>query len=379
MALSHLGLADRAAVFFQDLIREDPGYLPARNGLGLARLRQRRAVEARALLEEVVACWPDHQEAVFHLALAEFACGHPHEAEARLAAMIPHSSHAVEATRRLVSHYWAERRLAEAKAVLDRMLRGHPGQRDVIFLRATLLAEEGEFDLAAEELQELVATKPASMMHLLELVRVERARGRFAEAEEALARARAEGAPEDLEAFGTSSLDQLAADLAREKASGQRVNFTVREVRAILRGSKDRNKRLYALRQLASAQSRDVVRREVSDHLGDPDPEIRKAALHLLGRAGLVELEQIKAALADEDAGVRTSAAPVAMAFRGRREAVELMLASLQREEDAGAFRAIHDALKDVSGTSVFLEPGAETKDARRREIVDAWFERLAR
>jgi hypothetical protein len=152
----------------------------------------------------------------------------------------------------------------------------------------------------------------------------------------------------------------------------------VREVRAILRGSKDRTKRLHALSQLASAQSQEVVRREVSEYLNDPDPELRKSSLRLLRTRRVLEPGDVKAALADADATVRAAAAPMAVLFPGR-EGVEVLLASLQREEDPAAFRALHDTLKDVSKTSVFLEPGAEAKPEKRAALVEAWFDRLAR
>jgi hypothetical protein len=211
-----------------------------------------------------------------------------------------------------------------------------------------LKADEADFDGAAEELRGLVAKKPARARYLLELASLERARGRFVDAEAALVRAREEGTPEELADIGMSVLDQLASDLARERVSGHRVNYTLREVRGILRGSKDQAKRIAALNRMASAPSAEVVRQEITAYLRDPDPEVRKHTLRLLAVRKLVEAPEIKLALADSEPSVRAAAAPLAVLLK-EREAVELLLAVMQKEDDPAAFRALQARRGDRS------------------------------
>ena len=43
------------------------------------------------------------------------------------------------------------------------------------------------------------------------------------------------------------------------------------------------------------------------------------------------------------------------------------------------SLRSFHDILKEVSGIKLDFDPGAEAKPEKRAELVDAWFERLAR
>lgn len=281
-----------------------------------------------------------------------------------------------EAALELVRLLDREERLPEALLVLDVARQKRPAEAALLVARAGVLRDLGR---RAEALQDLTAAvagaaagavAPALLFEWAELAALH---GEFAVARTALDRLLGEGAGVAAreQAFLAQHRDEVAR-LQECLANRQRLRpARVRDLLGELRGGAVPADRLQAFTVLQKIGG-PIGERAVAAILGDADPDLRAAGVRAAAVATATLPEFCAVALTDPAAAVRAAGAERAASLP-QAEAVALLLPILRSETDAMAFAALHQALRQSTGTGAALTAAAAADPAVRAQHVLQW------
>jgi Tfp pilus assembly protein PilF len=139
----------RAVPLLEQVVAESPDRLPAVEALARVRERQGRVAEAIALRQQVHASRKPSPTELVHLGELAMGVGNTAVALASLEAARAGQGRTFRHDLELGVLYLAERRLAEARAALDRVPSSHPGYPMALFKRAQVSVLLGEPDQRA--------------------------------------------------------------------------------------------------------------------------------------------------------------------------------------------------------------------------------------
>ncbi|MGC6486045.1 MAG: hypothetical protein ACON4Z_00230 [Planctomycetota bacterium] len=267
----------------------------------------------------------------------------------------------------------------EALHVLD-LACGQDGDESLRLARAGVLRDLAHNDLALVDLEEYLARRGRAAVEpgtLLELAQVAWLAGEREAAQQALRDLRRH--------HGASAWLATHGELVRQwsvRVETQTPTSDVgdlRDVFAQLRSAPRVADRMRLLQRLASAprgEGRAPVRlRAIAIACADASPAVRARALQLAEENGLEELAFWATGLQDPAPLVRRFAAR-GLARAPGAGASDALLAALEREADAAAFRALHMALE--RSLAVELPLGDEHSEAARARAVEEWRKRCS-
>jgi hypothetical protein len=156
------------------------------------------------------------------------------------------------------------------------------------------------------------------------------------------------------------------------------------EFAALIRGGKDLDSRLRALKTMATRSGPDAAGFKVEDArlavfiaFRTEEPTLRAEALRL-GIAVFEDPDQVLLeGLRDPDAFVRGMAAALVSELDPRPTSLEApLMARLSVEADAYVFRQLHEALRVLTGADILLPFGAAENPEGRQKIAQQWRDR---
>lgn len=267
----------------------------------------------------------------------------------------------------------------EALAVVETALtRGEVPALQVC--RAGLLRDLGRRGEAAAALQALLRAHGPAAMHpglLFELAELHWLVGDHDGAEATLRDLRQAHGDDPWCTSNAAALDGLGEELATASAPPR---VRVRDLLGSLRGGATVADRVRLLGELVAMADRETdARREylrgraLAIACGDDSPAVRARAVQLMQPHPDDAESFCREALADPAPLVRRCAAErAAECLRG--DAVPLLLAALEREDDADAFAAMHAQLRQLCEAGPELQDAADP--AARAEVRHAWRQR---
>jgi len=178
------------------------------------------------------------------------------------------------------------------------------------------------------------------------------------------------------------AIDGLATEIATRQTP---VRARVRDLLGSLRGADSPSDRIRLLGDLVALSGqehgdrRDYLHsRAVAIGCADDSPAVRARAIQLAEPGTDAGDSFARAALDDEAPLVRRCAAARVADF-APAAAMGLLVAAIARENDADAFRAMHEALSRLVSDPPNLAPGAEGDAATRVLVARAWGQRCSR
>lgn len=300
----------------------------------------------------------------------------PPRTEAELRNDLATGGDPVGAALALVALFDAEERLPESLLVLASAA-GRAGEVPALMAaRAGVLRDLGRRREAAEILLRLQREQPRHFGPglWLELAELEYLEGHREAAGEAMRQLRAlVDAPAFVQQheFEVRTLEQSIALAAPAKS------VRVRDLLGDLRGAEDAARRLLVF-QLLTKQGGDAAGRACCIAVGDADARVRSAGVAAAEVDRSLLPDFCAKALSDPEASVREAGARRCAALP-RDEAATLLLPVLASEQNALAFAAEHEVLRELFGTAEPLTAAAALDEGRRAEVVAFWQERFAR
>jgi len=275
------------------------------------------------------------------------------------------------AARRLADLLGRQERHAEALFCVEAGLARNPSSGLLRYTKGVLLFDLYRLDAAKAVLEPLLANKVLGKYAKEYMFRVCLLKGEIAQArklcEELLAM---DGLDEQHKKLYTAMSDQVT-----------RGDLGVVDCYAVLRGHKRIKVRVDVLGKLARNDAPSVATRALRIAANSQEAFMRVEALRLLVRRSSQPVADLKVGFADLDAKVRAMAATVAGAMskthpRRVSELVPMVLETLAAEKDSYAFRALHQALCELTGITVALPFGAAKDPEERSRLVKSWRER---
>ena len=168
----------------------------------------------------------------------------------------------------------------------------------------------------------------------------------------------------------------LYQNLAEQVTRGE---LGVVDCYSVLRGHKSIKVRIGVLGMLASrGKTIGVASRALQIAANSTEPMLRIEAIRLLASSSGQPLKDMEFGFLDMDAKVRAMAATVSPALVKQTPALKaaltkMVLNAMETEQDAYAFRSMHEAMRAITGTLMEIPFGAAKDPEQRNKLAKAW------
>jgi predicted Zn-dependent protease len=259
----------------------------------------------------------------------------------------------------------------EALAVLDAVLDNEPKEPALVIAKAEVLGDQLRH-AEGVALLDLHGDRVNPVVRLHRRALLMRRSGDLTEAAKLLDELLAKHAEDASVKASLSELQATRAEVENERRRGGVSRRTGRELLGFLRYAPQATQRVNAVRALCEVGRPRTLQHAVRWALRDPDDTVRAVAV----QAGVSRCENaaefVATALQDRSANVRSSAAASAVGL-GKSVVLPRLVAALEREADAYAFRSLHKALAAVAGDEVSMPFDAEQTAEGRARVAAEW------
>ena len=296
-------------------------------------------------------------------AKAWIATGMPAEGERALRELLRDPVEGPSAAFALIDLLTLDERFGDAIAVMAAVRAASPERVDLALVHARLLHDVWSLDEAARILDGLFGEHPDLALLALQRAELSVARGERERAAAFLAAVTGD------DAFVRSHRDRVLG--LQEVLDAERPSWTARDLLALVRGGEGLAARRQAFEALLDEGP--LRRAAVAAALGQSEPILRVVAVRASEPMDPMFSDGLRRGLADPDPRVRGASARRLAEGPDPILALDLARGALRAEEDAYAFRAIHEAMTVLVGTKVELPPGGESDPTVRSKTREAW------